>query len=65
MTTNNNPPASGGQKPRTAGHLAAMLSRGEAPSLDALLGLCPDEPLLAAEPYEFANPGRTANRGNR
>jgi hypothetical protein len=38
MRTNTNPPARGD-------HLAKMLSRGEAPSLDVLLTLCPDEPL--------------------
>jgi len=38
MPSNNNPPARGD-------HLAAMLSRGEAPTLDALLALCPNEPL--------------------
>ena len=45
MPTRSNLPASGGQKPQTADHLAEKLSRGEASSLDALLALCPDEPL--------------------
>ena len=53
MTTNNNPPARGD-------HLAAMLSRGEAPSLDALLDLCPDEPL--ADVDEIDREGMTAGR---
>ena len=44
MPPNNNPPARGD-------HLAEMLSLGKAPSLDALLDLCPDEPLLAVERY--------------
>jgi hypothetical protein len=51
MPTNDNPPARGD-------HLAEMLSRGEAPSLDELLALCPDEPLSAAEPYEHTLPDR-------
>lgn len=45
MSSNRNIPSNGGQKPRTADHLAAMLSRGKAPSLEALLASCPDEPL--------------------
>jgi hypothetical protein len=45
MFRNANPPARGD-------HLAEMLSRGEAPSLDELLALCPDEPLAEPEPGE-------------
>ena len=53
MTPNNNPPASGD-------HLAAMLARGDAPTLDVLLTLCPDEPL--ADVDEIDREGMTARR---
>lgn len=38
--------------------LAEMLPRGEAPTLDALLALSPDEPLLAVEYYKDTLPDR-------
>jgi hypothetical protein len=41
MSSKSNPPAT----PTVADNLAEMLSRGEAPTLDTLLALCPDEPL--------------------
>jgi hypothetical protein len=40
--------------------LAAMLARGDAPTLDALLDLCPDEPL--ADVDEIDREGMTAGR---
>jgi hypothetical protein len=40
--------------------LAAMLARGDAPTLDALLDLCPDEPL--ADVDEIDREGMTARR---
>ncbi len=49
MSKKSDLPASGGQKPRTADHLAEMLSRGEALRLDKLLALSPDEPLGVIE----------------
>ncbi|MDQ6701683.1 MAG: hypothetical protein M3Z96_00500 [Pseudomonadota bacterium] len=41
----------------TSSFLEVMLRNGKAPSLDMLLALVPDEPLLVAEPYESFTPG--------
>jgi hypothetical protein len=45
MSSNSNPPANARPFPPDALNLGAMLSQGKAPSLDAVLALCPDEPL--------------------
>jgi len=52
MSSNSKPPPNEQPFPPVADILAEMLSRGKAPTLDRLLALSPDEPLLAAEPYE-------------
>jgi len=46
------------QRRRVVSLLDEALSRRKVPALDALLALCPDEPLSAAKPYSGNSPDR-------